>query len=123
MGTILNLYSDRRWRATRRAAIARDEGRCTVARLLGGECSKGPLEGHHIMPVSEGGAPFDIVNVGTTCASHHPVWEALRRNLVRQLREPAPVVPRCPHQHRNAEARAQCERRLARQARQRQLVA
>lgn len=118
-----NIYSTLRWRMTRRRAIERDEGRCTVSRLLGGACAPGPLHAHHIVPVGEGGAPFELDNVGTTCAAHHPQWEALRRLLVRKLLgldERRPVA--CPHSHRSAEARRICEARLARQ-RERETVA
>lgn len=119
-----NVYSTLRWRITRRRALERDGHRCTVSRLLGGVCSDGPLHAHHIVPVGEGGQAFDLDNVGTTCAAHHPQWEALRRLLVRKLlgldAEDRP--PRCPHAHRSREAREICERRLAR-ARERELAA
>lgn len=109
-----HIYSTLRWRNyTRPAAIARDAGRCTVSRLLGGDCSPGPLHAHHILAIADGGEPYDVDNVGTTCAAHHPMWEALRRQLVRHM-TPAPP-PRCPHVHRSAEARRICEARLERQ--------
>lgn len=76
------IYNTKEWREISRAAIARDQNRCTVARLLGGPC-KGGLHGHHIVPVAEGGDPYDLDNVGTACAGHHPVWEAARRAIVR----------------------------------------
>lgn len=107
------IYNDLRWQLTRSRALARDGNRCTVSRLLGGECSAGPLHAHHIMAIADGGAPFDVDNVGTTCAAHHPMWEALRRLLVERMLAPP---PRCPHRHRSREARAECERRLARRA-------
>ena len=119
-----DIYSTQLWKAVRARAIARDGHACTVGHLLGGPCSPSdvPLEAHHIIPVEDGGAPFDLANIGTVCKAHHPQWEALRRILVQRLlrRQAAPV---CPHQHRTAEARAQCERRLARLHRRRQLVA
>lgn len=106
------LYSTLRWATVRARALERDQGRCTVSRLLGGPCATGePLHAHHIVPVSEGGAAFDLENVATTCEVHHPMWEALRRQLVVRLLAPP---PRCRHQHRSAEARRICERRLAR---------
>lgn len=105
-------YSDFRHRQARSRALARDGNRCTVSRLLGGPCSDGPLHAHHVLAVGDGGDPFDVDNLGTTCAAHHPMWEALRRQLVRRLLAPA---PRCPHQHRTAEARAICEKRMNRQ--------
>jgi 5-methylcytosine-specific restriction endonuclease McrA len=106
-----NLYNTLHWRTVAARARKRDGGRCTVSRLLGGECS-GRLHVHHIVAVSEGGARFDLENLGTVCASHHPFWESLRRVLVRRLTAPA---PRCGHWHASAEARRICEQRLARQ--------
>lgn len=108
----MDIYSTLRWRATRARALRRDEFRCTVSRFLGGSCSSGPLHAHHIQPISDGGDPYDLDNVGTTCSRHHPQWERLRRLLVKP-RELA--RPRCTHQHRTREAREICERRLARQ--------
>lgn len=117
-----DLYGTLRWRNVRAQAIARDDGRCTVSRLLGGPCSHEPLHAHHIIAVAEGGAVYDLENVATTCEVHHPMWESLRRVLVTRLLAPP---PRCPHQHRSAEARRQCEARLARRrgAQQLELVA
>jgi 5-methylcytosine-specific restriction endonuclease McrA len=110
------LYGTLEWRLTRARARSRDGSRCTVARLIGGACSPGPLHAHHIVPVSEGGAALDLDNVATTCAAHHPQWEALRRLLVRRLvlGDPEDGPARCPHTHRSAEARRQCEARMAR---------
>jgi hypothetical protein len=76
------LYSTAEWRRTRARAIERDRGTCTVSRLLGGRCSSGPLHVHHIIPLSEGGDPLDLDNLGTSCSHHHPRWEALRRAIV-----------------------------------------
>lgn len=117
------IYGTPRWRATRAAALRRDDGRCTVSRLLGGECSRGSLHAHHIVALEDGGAAYDLENVGTSCAAHHPTWEALRRRLVRDLLQEEELPPRCTHRHASAEARAICERRMARQAQRRQLVA
>lgn len=108
-----SIYNTTRWRRTSARAIARDGHRCTVARLLGGECSPG-LDAHHIIPVREGGHPYDLDNVGTACDTHHPQWENLRRALVGR-RQRKPDLPRCPHQHRSREARRLCEARMARQ--------
>lgn len=76
-------YTSPEWRAVADQARARDGNRCTVARLLGGACL-GVLHGHHIDRDAD---PLDIDNVGTTCASHHPRWEALRRALARGRRQ------------------------------------
>lgn len=107
-----HLYSTLRWRVARQRALERDQHRCTVSRLLGGACSPGPLHVHHIVPVEDGGRPYDLDNLGTTCAGHHPTWEALRRKLVQG---DAPKSTRCRHNHRTPEGRAICEARRARQ--------
>lgn len=109
-----SIYNTLRWQLARARTISRDEGRCTVSRLLGGECSSGTPHVHHIRPVSEGGAPYEETNLATVCPAHHPVWEALRRRLLAaEAHEDA--APRCSHFHRTAEARRQCEARMARQ--------
>lgn len=120
MRRLSRIYNTPRWRATRARAIERDGGRCTVSRLLGGECSRRSLHVHHIVPLEDGGAAYELDNVGTSCASHHAMWEALRRQLVRNLVAEAEAIPRCPHRHATREARELCERRLARQAERRQ---
>lgn len=110
----MEIYSSLRWRVTRSRALSRDGHRCTVSRLLGGACS-GRLHVHHIHAVSEGGEPYELDNVATTCASHHPLWESLRRTLVERMLAGEPEPPRCRHRHTTREAREICERRMARQ--------
>ncbi len=106
------IYNSLLWQLARSRVLERDGSRCTVSRLLGGPCSTGPLHVHHIVRPEDGGDPYHEDNLGSVCARHHPKWEALRRRLAGELVE-QPV--RCPHQHRSAESRAICERRLARQ--------
>lgn len=49
----------RRWALTRLRAFERDGWRCTG-------CGRaGKLEGHHIMPLEDGGAAYDIDNIRT----------------------------------------------------------
>lgn len=102
------------WEDARAATLARDGHTCTVARLFGGRCSPGPLHVHHIVARADGGALYDLENLGTTCASHHPFWETLRRILISRLVDAEPRPPRCPHRHVSAHAREQCERQMAR---------
>jgi hypothetical protein len=104
-----SFYDSGDWRALSRRAITRDRGRCTVSRLLGGACG-GSLHAHHFDPDAD---PLDIDNVGTTCAVHHPTWEALRRAIVR-ARARLVVAP-CNHVHRYDHARRECRARRARQ--------
>ena len=96
-------YNSAPWRALRAQARARDGNRCTVARLLGGDCH-GLLHAHHIDP---DGDPLDLDNTGTVCATHHPQWDALRRALVRP-----PAWRRCTHRHPYPGGREACEKRL-----------
>lgn len=75
-------YNSPEWRQLSERARARDQHRCTVARLLGGTCGL-TLHAHHIDRDAD---PLDLDNVGTTCDRHHPVWEALRRAVTRARR-------------------------------------
>jgi hypothetical protein len=103
------LYDTPLWADARARALARDGHRCTVARLLGGECSD-RLDVHHLVPVREGGDPFDVDNLLSCCSSHHGRLEALRRHV---LRERERDVKRCRHYHPYKSGREACERRLA----------
>lgn len=100
-----DFYSSPEWRALRERVRQRDADRCTVSRLLGGECG-GLLHAHHLDPFAD---PLDIDNCGTACQVHHPKWEALRRSVVAGRRR---EWKRCHHRHRYAHARAECERKL-----------
>lgn len=108
---MVSIYDSQEWRDTAAAAKARDGHRCTVARLLGGRCSS-VLHAHHLHPVSEGGAPFDLDNVITACSRHHPTLERMRRFV---LRERGIELPPCPHNHPYREGREACERRRRRE--------
>lgn len=114
-----SLYDTVLWQIAQRRVLRRDGSRCSVARLLGGRCTD-RLDVHHLVPVSEGGGFLAEDNLITACSSHHPMLEALRRRILNR-REPA--APRCHHKHVHAEARRQCEERLARRARERELSA
>ena len=103
-----DLYSSAAWHALCARVRARDADRCTISRLIGGDCSR-VLHVHHLIPVSEGGAPLDEDNCVTTCARHHPMLEAMRRYV---LRKRTPI--RCSHHHPYPHGRVECERRLAR---------
>lgn len=102
----MRLYDTLLWDEARERTLARDGQRCTVARLLGGECHP-RIDVHHLVPLSEGGAEYDDANLISVCHRHHPVLEAFRRQLL------APEW-RCPHKHTSAEARRQCELRRSR---------
>lgn len=104
-------YNTPEWLVARDLALERDDRTCTVASLLGGQC-EGTLHVHHITPVEEGGALYELENLATVCAHHHPRWEALRRHV---LAARAPVWKRCHHKHTTSEGRRLCELRLNRQ--------
>lgn len=103
-------YSTLQWEEARAAALRRDSGRCTVARLLGGPCSA-VLHVHHIQSADD--RPdlfFDLHNLSTVCASHHPRWEAVRRAVLRVRGWKS-----CPHKHTTKLGRQACEARLNRE--------
>lgn len=54
-----------RWRAVRRAALDRDAWRCR-------RCGRaGVLEVDHVIPVQDGGAPYDLDNLQSLCRRCH----------------------------------------------------
>lgn len=104
-----SFYLSPEWLALRERVLHRDRKRCTVARLLGGDCS-GVLHVHHIEPRSDRpDLELDEGNCATVCARHHPQWEAARR-FVERSRRP---LPPCNHRHPYKEGRIQCARERA----------
>ena len=61
-----------RWQKVRAAVQARDGERCQLEEQ--GECY-GRLEVHHLVPVREGGDPYDLGNL-VVCRGHHEAIEA-----------------------------------------------
>ena len=68
----------RAWEKVRYQAFERDGHRCVDCNRLG------PLEGHHLVPLEQGGAALDVDNVVSLCALCHiarhrtvgdPEWE------------------------------------------------
>ena len=101
------------WSALAARAKARDGHRCTVARILGGECS-GRLHAHHVVPVEEGGPALpDLDGVLTVCAGHHRTLHALREFLAGRRRR---KIRPCRHEHRYDIARRECRRLRLREA-------
>ncbi len=107
-----NVYQDTRWAQARDAALHRDGERCSLSRLFGGDCHA-TLDVHHLTPVSDGGAPYDLDNLLTACHTHHPMLEGMRR-YVTQKRERK--IPPCRHRHYYAHAARECLERRMRQA-------
>lgn len=105
-----SFYSTLEWASLRDRVLRRDRKRCTVARLLGGDCSD-VLHVHHIEPRTERpDLSLDEGNCATVCDRHHPTWEAARRYIERSRRP----LPPCNHRHPYAEGRRQCARERAR---------
>jgi len=96
------------WDDLRALVLARDGSRCTVGWLLGGACAD-TLDVDHLVPRAEGGedAPDNLI---TVCHRHHPMREAIRREVLR--RRGRLEWRRCTHEHRYPGAREACERRL-----------
>ena len=76
------IYSSPRWRAIRRRVLDAAGWRCRCGRLA--------LEVHHLVPIAEGGAPFDETNLEARCVECHrdehdpraPTARAWRRLVV-----------------------------------------
>lgn len=101
-------YNTSAWQQLRAEILERDRHRCTVANLLGGDCTA-LRHVHHIQPRSiRPDLELDPSNLMTVCSTHHPKLEAVRR-LLEDKRKPA----RCPHKHLTLDGRLQCEARLA----------
>lgn len=96
------------WDDLRALVLERDGSRCTVGWLLGGACHE-TLDIHHITPQAEGGSDHPD-NLMTACHSHHPMVEAVRREVMR--RRGHRFCPHRPGTHRYPHAREECERRL-----------
>jgi 5-methylcytosine-specific restriction endonuclease McrA len=62
-------YCDKRHRAWRRAVLTRDCWQCrTCQRVCGGA---GEAHADHVVPISQGGARYDVANGQTLCLSCH----------------------------------------------------
>ena len=69
----------KRWQYTRRRALNRDGWRCR-------KCGRpGRLEVHHIVPLHQGGAGYDLSNLETLCRGCHIAITAADNR-----REPSP---------------------------------
>jgi 5-methylcytosine-specific restriction endonuclease McrA len=101
-------YNSPEWHAARDLALARDGHKCSVARLLGGDCHD-RLDVHHLQSLDERpDLALDLDNLLTVCASHHPTLEAVRR-LLRVMR--LIDLPPCGHRHPYPQGRIDCDRR------------
>jgi len=74
------------WQRTRLAALARDGHRCTGCGF------SGRLEVHHVTPIADGGAAYDLKNLVTLCPSCHHRQEG-RTPAFLEGRRPDPRPP------------------------------
>lgn len=59
------VYNDPRWHALRRRVV-REEPFCQAP-----GCNNLTTDADHVVPIAEGGAPFDRANVQGLCKKHH----------------------------------------------------
>ena len=83
------IYCTRRWQALRVRVIQRDRGRCCKCEKVGGS-----IEVHHIVPIRNGGDPWNLANLQSLCRLCHikkhrppvdPVRQAWNRLIAREL--------------------------------------
>lgn len=65
------IYSTQAWHRAKRAAKVRDGWCCKATGCTETE----RLTVHHLIPLSQGGAPFDLDNLITLCYKHHAELE------------------------------------------------
>lgn len=65
------LYQTKKWKETRKEVLERDNHECQACGI------EENLHIHHIRPVAEGGARFELNNLVTLCDTHHREWEGL----------------------------------------------
>ena len=58
------VYSTSAWKQTRLIVLERDGWRC---KIKGARCTHTATEVDHIIPVIEGGAPLDVLNLRAAC--------------------------------------------------------
>lgn len=61
------IYHSAEWQRVRKRVYSRDGYTCQLCE----NPASGPLHAHHEVPVSEGGAPFDVDNLVTVCEACH----------------------------------------------------
>ena len=57
-------YKTKRWALTRRSVLMRDEFTCA-------QCQRWGDQVDHLVPLAEGGEPYDLNNLQTLCSSCH----------------------------------------------------
>ena len=67
-GTRIKLYHSKKWAMTRKAVLARDP-LCQDGRVCGGEALSTEVD--HIVPLGQGGAPWDVENLQGICGPCH----------------------------------------------------
>jgi 5-methylcytosine-specific restriction endonuclease McrA len=93
------VYDTALWRKVLRPKIlARANHRCEVPLPTGRICGRPAKAVDHVIPFSEGGAPFDERNLRAACTSCNTRLRNMRRAALarRQLGEADPRTPRTP---------------------------
>ncbi len=83
-------YSDPRWLHARDRVLARDDRRC---RIVGPRCPTTATEVDHVIPVDEGGAPFDDGNLRAACPRCNRGRGQARLVAMAKLNRQAPTQP------------------------------
>lgn len=94
------VYDTAQWRhEVRPRILARDKHQCQVPLPNGRTCLKPARAVDHIIPVSEGGAPFTGHNLRAACTSCNTRLRNMRRAALarRQLGEPEPRTRPAPN--------------------------
>jgi 5-methylcytosine-specific restriction protein A len=73
------IYRDPRWAVAKAKALARDRHRCV-------DCLQPTNQVDHVLPLREGGAPFDLQNLASRCPSCHGLADSRRRRRAKTER-------------------------------------
>lgn len=87
---IRKIRSTKRWKTVRAARLELDGRQCTFGTLEGERAWTGTspgrcpvtveIDAHHIVPIEDGGEPYELENTRTLCRTHHGQIDAeLRR--------------------------------------------
>jgi 5-methylcytosine-specific restriction endonuclease McrA len=63
------IYNTPEWKRLRLLVLARDGYTCMIPTATGGICGRTARAVDHIVPLAEGGAPFDQLNCRAACQS------------------------------------------------------
>lgn len=75
------IYDTPAWQAVRAAILERDHGRCQIAAH---KCTVAATDVDHIVPLADGGAPYDPANLRAACKWCNSWAAAQRTNAMRR---------------------------------------